>query len=609
MSVVGRVLRWRAIVPFTLVVAAVVVLWYLMADRVVERSVENFGAYLVGARVDVDQADLRLREGTVILRGLHVTNPDKPMTNLVQADEVVAMLAIRPLLEKKIVLDTVALRGMRFGTPREESGAIDNPSEASRQTRAAVNAWANSVRIPPLSLEGLTSAIDVARIAPDSLQTYQLALATLARSDSFRTAWTSRWTALDPRPRVDTARVLVERLRSLNPLQLGIAGATGLVTQSRTTLEALTSIERDLKALDSTTRAGVGELRTAWNSLEAARQADLAYARGLLRLPSLDAPDLSTSVFGASAVQWVEPVLYWVTMAERFVPPGLDPRRRPGPKRNRMAGTSVTFPRGSVYPKFLVRYGEADFALAGTGAAAGSYRAQITGLTTEPAVHGQPLELRAGREAGVSGPRAVAAFARLDHLQSPSRDTIAVSADGIGLPTLDLRMLGARLSLGTGLSSLVLSRTGREIDATWNWRSPGVSWERLAATPLSDTAPMGSREWAESLLWRTVQSVRDVQIGVRLTGTMPSPRISVQSNVGSALAASLRQEVGREIARAEARVRAEVDRLIQQQVTRAETALDGIAADVQQRVGLPLQEVTRAKTQLQEELRRLGRLP
>ena len=84
--------------------------------------------------------------------------------------EIVVDLRLGPLLAKKVFIDTLAVRSLRFNTPRETSGAIDEPSEASQAIRDQVDAWAERVAIPPFSLGGLGEAINVDAINPDSLR-------------------------------------------------------------------------------------------------------------------------------------------------------------------------------------------------------------------------------------------------------------------------------------------------------------------------------------------------------------------------------------------------------------------------------------------------------
>jgi hypothetical protein len=76
-----------------------------------------------------------------------------------------------------------------------------------------------------------------------------------------------------------------------------------------------------------------------------------------------------------------------------------------------------------------------------------------------------------------------------------------------------------------------------------------------------------------------VSGLRDVRIEVGLAGAVREPALSVRSNVGQAIAASLRRELGREVERVEREMRAQVDALVSDQVGRARRGV----ADLQRR--------------------------
>ncbi len=608
MSRVKQLLRLKAVAPLILILVLIGVVWTLMVDRMVERSIETLGTMLVGAQVDLAEADLRIREGSIVLRGLQVTNPDKPMTNLFSAEEIVAVLSLRPLLEKKVVIDTMAVRGVEFGTARATSGALEQPSEASEQMRGLVAEWADLVRVPPLSFDGLTSAMDIGTLSEDSLRSLRFARTTIDRAERFRDEWDGALASIEPGPHIDSARSLVRQLQDFNLFRLGPTGVANLAKSSLNALESLESIQSDLAALDSTTRVGVAELQASVQALDDARRADYAYARGLMRLPSLDAPDLSASIFGDVVIAWVRPVLYWAQVAERFIPPGLDPRNRPGANRARHPGTDVTFPGRSMYPSFLLRHGEIDLTLGGTGPAAGAYSAVVQGLTTEPTVYGRPTELRLGRTAGASGPDAISAYVILDHVTSPTSDSLVLDADGVTLPTFELVSVGARLALGEGRTRLSLSREGDRFTGAIGWEASSVAWERLGTPSATDLQPaIGSAAWAEGLLWRVVSGLERVRIDVQLGGTLADPTFGITSNVGDAIAGALQRELGREIERAEQRLRGEVDRLVNAQIDRARSTVRLLAEDVSQRIGIPLAELDEVEAELRREIER--RLP
>jgi uncharacterized protein (TIGR03545 family) len=606
----SKIFRWRAIVPLVLLVILLVVGWILLLDTLVERGVEKAATAIVGAKVDVEEADVQLDEGAVVLRGLQVTNPDQPMKNLFEAREIVANLRVGPLLEKKVVVETLAVRDVRFGTDRTESGAIDNPSPESRRLWREVNAWADQIRIPPFSLEGIGRAVvNVDAISPDSLATLAHARAAVALADSMRTTWEQRIQALDPRPQIDSAQALVVRLQNANPAQLGIQGVTQLVTTSRSTLENVTQLKDRIASLDDQVRDGVGDLRSYVQEFEATKDADLAYARRLLNIPSLDAPSVSPALFGETAVAWLKPVLYWVKAAEEYLPPGLDPRRRSGPKRARASGTTVQFPGRATYPKFLLEHGEAQLAIGGEGVAAGNYAALLQGLSSAPAMTG-PMRIFAERTEAAEGPRQLRLSALLDHGQQPIRDSVALFLAGVSLPSVDLGAFGGTLNLGTGTSDFSLARNGDQIAARLFWSSRSIQWERSAAeAAAAANAEIGSTAWAKDLLWRTLAGLNQVDVDMKLSGSLDRPAVSVSTNIAQAIAQSLRRALGEEIDRAEQRIRAEVDRLVADGVQRAQAAVSQLIAELPPEVAAFNTEIGQVEQLLQDEIGKLTRLP
>ena len=130
--------RLQGLIPLVLFLVLLVVAIWLLLDPLVKWGVEDVGTELVGAKVDLASADVHLFKGSVTLNGLQVTDPAHPMTNLVQAEQIVADVSLAPLLEKKLVLDTVAVRGVRFGTPRKTSGALAHPGPNTGAVARAV---------------------------------------------------------------------------------------------------------------------------------------------------------------------------------------------------------------------------------------------------------------------------------------------------------------------------------------------------------------------------------------------------------------------------------------------------------------------------------------
>lgn len=597
----SKVLRPPGLVVFGLFVLIVGIAYYLFADTLVERGVEATGESIVGARVELESVDLRPTEGSVRLTGLQVANPDAPMSNLVEAEDILVDLMLEPLLEKKVVVQSLVVTGVRFNTPRETSGALENPDPEAGQLWRDVNAWADQIELPELSFESLTGTVRTEAISMDSLRTVQYARQMIDRADSMRADWEGRLSALDPQPRIDSVRAVVERLEGFRPTPLNALQLPDLIRDGRGSLSNVTSLQSDIAALDDAVRDGLASLRVGPEVISNLRAEDLAYARSLLDIPSLEAPSISPALFGGTALAWLKPVLFWAETAERYLPPGLDPRNRPGPQRARAEGTTIEFPGRATYPKFLLQQGELGMEIGGTGLAAGSYTARLMNLASAPSLVGLPMEITLARRSGAQGPRGLSLSALLDHTTETIRDSVSAALDGISLPEIDLSRFGGRLNLGLGESTFSLRRTGRELDALLRWVSTDPGWTRTDGAT-EERPEIGTAAWARDLVWRTLTGVERVELEMGLTGSIDAPSISIRSNLGEAVAASLRRELGAQIAEAEARIRQEVESRIQPVVQDARDRVDGARSEVAEQVDARRREVEELRTRLEERI-------
>ncbi len=587
---------------------AVVVLWRLFLNAAIRRTVEIVGTEVVGARVDLASARFRLRTADLLLRGLQVSNPDAPMTNLVEVEEMVLDLNGRALLEKKAVIQTAAVRRVRFGTPRRTSGAIERPSpKTGLAARRAID-WANRIPVPELDLTSIAgTVVNLPAIDAESLRTPREARAIGTRADSMRTAWLAELRALDPQPAIDSARALAERLRTEDPRRIGPAGVAQHVARVGTLTRQLQQTRDRIQALQRSIAAGVDSTRGAVARLEQARAADYAFARSLVRIPSFAAPDISAALFGQMAKERLQPIIRWLNVAEEWTPPGLRPSRDRGPRRARMDGTTFRFPRTHEFPTFLVEHAEADLAIGGATVAAGAYVARLTGFTTEPGVYGRPMTVTARRASDV-GPRELSIAGTLDHRGAAPRDSLDAHVGGVSFPDLSIRAArGARLAFGASTVDLGFARSGAEINGFWRVRAPGATWTRSAdsVTAAGPAPRIGSEAWAEALVWRAMSGVRDVTIEARFRGLLTSPDLTLSTNVGAAVADAVRRELGAEIDRVERQVRGEVDRRVGAATAEARAKAAALETEVQQRAAAVQQQLDEARQQLEQRLREM----
>lgn len=606
-----RYIRWKALLPLTVLLVLIIGGGLLFLDPAVRRGVEFAGTKAVGAKVDLASADVRVLDGTVRFEGLAVTDPAKPMTNLFEAGDLVFDVGIRPALEKKVVIDTMAVRGLRFGTPRATSGALpqsDQPAdEGPSAIRRAVDEWRSQVKVPPISLTTLTQSVNVAAISAESLATLRAARGARAYADTARTQLLADLQALDPKPTIDSAEALATRLRTASLRTLGLPGVRQAVTDTRRTIRDLEQLNERLRTFEADVKGDAKGLQQRLEAIPAARAQDYAYARSLLQLPSFEVPTIGPQLFSDLYADKVGEVMYWVRMVERYVPPGLKRQTKPGPQRVRASGTTVLFPKETTYPSFLTRLAELSLAIGGEGAAAGEYEARAVGVTTQPAVYGAPTRFVVSRAEGRVGPRDVRITGSLDHRGEVVRDSVVARMAGVPLPSLPLKGLGATVALNDGVSELDLARTGDSLTGRWYWRSTNVAWTRDTLTQPRATAP--AMRLAEDALWGALTRLNTVELEARVSGTLQRPHLAIRTNLADAIAGALRAQLGEEVRRAEQQVRARVDQLVDARVAEARAEADRVRADLQARVDAEKARLETQKAALEARLRDLVRIP
>lgn len=596
-----KVFRLKAIIPLSILLALSIVVYLLLLDGMVRRGIEFVGSQITGARVDIEAVEARPLSGRIVIRGLQVADPGELMTNMVEMEELVADLRLAPLLQKKVMVDTMMIRGVRFGTPRTESGALPRKKQTTGEPARRMAAWVGNLPIPEFSFEGLSETVDISSLEADSLATVIAARGITAAADSFRNGWTAQVRALDVSAEIDTARALAGRLRGINLRSLNIRRINEIRNTLTSANDFMRTMQRKgdgLRDLRESVETGIRDLRRRVESLDDACDIDQDYARGLLRIPSIEAPDIGPALFGEMARERIQPVLNVLDTIEKHTPPGLDPRRRPGPKRLRMAGSSVHYPRRKSHPRFLLAYGEITLTL-GPEDRPEEYLLTVSGLNSDPEVYGRPTDFTFERVSGGAGDRVITASGVLDHTTSPSRDSIEVSLTGAGMGEVALGSLGGRLDLGIGEAGITLVRSGDDLDATMRWECPEVRWEST-----------GERSGVEAFVWQTLSSMRRVSVVATMSGTAQEQRFTVESNVAAELSRALRRQLGEEIERVEARVRSEVDRRIREYETAARAEVDAVIAGMTGHLSDLQKQFDEARSELEARLKSItDRLP
>jgi uncharacterized protein (TIGR03545 family) len=593
-----QIFRWKAIGPLLLVFLILILLVWVFAEPVARDTAEEASSQLLGTEVNVGKLDLIPRQASVDLRALQIADPFVLTRNLIEADEIRLKLNPAALAEKKLVIERLTLRGMKFGTTRKKPARRPSGDGFAPRVYQSVEQWSKQFDVPLLSLTPIDTIRQLA-LNPAQLTTIKEAQSLLTRTDSVRKGLEQGFQQLKIGPTLDSARALAQRLAATDPKKLGLDGTRQAIESVRETLKNVGEAKKQVEGLERNVRATVQTLEQGIRGLDQARQKDFAFAKSLLKLPSFSAPEIGGALFGKVSIDRFKQAAYWAELAQQYMPPGLLPRPQPGPQRLRASGSTIEFPKAKDFPRFLLQEGELDFSIGGTSSVQGAYTATVEGLTSTPALYGQPARITASRRAASSAVAAIDVAAVINHLTANTHDSVNARLQGIKLPSFDLPGLPLRLDPGTGSSNLIFSmrNAGAQLLGRWAIGSNAVTW-------LPDTTGRQLNE-IERLVVRVVSGLNDLQVVAELSGSIASPRFSVSSNLDKAIAQRLEEVVGEEVARAEKMVRAKVDSLVADKVEPVKRQVAAVQGQATGRIQAEKQRLDEVEKQLNAELKRL----
>ena len=585
-----RIIRWKAVIPLALFLLAVCGGWWLLADPLGRRAVIALGSKMTGAEVDLAAFHIHLLRGSVELDGLQVADASDLSKNTIEADQIVFDIDPAALFSKKVVIDRLALTGGRLGAIRATPAKpIPVAPRDTTSAPATAKAFATKVNVPVLQLTPVDS-IKALVVNPSQLKSLQAATALQVRSDSARKAVQAGYDSLQLQPVIDSSQALLQRMSKFNAGTAGIAGVQAAAKDLNAGLARIKAAEARVATLKDAAARNATALADGTQALDAARQQDYATARGLLKLPTISAADISSALFGRMVVDRFQKAVYWSSMAKRYMPAGMLPKKDTGPKRMRMAGTTVRFPEVGALPTFLLRNAQLGLSFGGNAGRDNAIQAVAQGITSDPALYGRPATFSGSGKVGGAVPMAIDLGGILDHTRALSFDSAGGRMSGIKLPSFALPGLPYSAAPGAGTATFTFALKGDQVAGQWTIEAPSVAWTR-------DNAG-GQGGAMDQMAGKLLQGVGTLTLKAALTGTLSSPQIAVSSNVGDALAKGVSAMIGQQVSQAEAKVRAQVD----QQVGAATAAAKAKAADATQQASKLVDD---AQAKLQDQQKQL----
>jgi len=376
---VRKWIRWWGIAVFILIVLFVFGIWYLLADQIIANNIEKTGEYIVGAKVEVGKADLTIIPLGVTLTNLKIANPNLPMQNLIEVDNIRFHLDGKYLFERKVIIKDMVIDGLKFNTEREKSGEIKgvNPLTVKRAVDDFI--------MPLLDLSKLKTFIEQEELQTiDGLNVVSKDIIRIEKE--WKSAFRMMPNLEDMREYRNRANVIFADIKT-NKI-------TGLITHARGIKRLKEEIERDINEIKINKKAMFIDI----DSLETKKNRALEYVdKDIAKLRDKYTPDIrgfknfSKYIFKDDVLRQIDEGLLWYNKLEplfNYVYKKLKDDYY-GSEPILFDGIDVQFPEHDPKPSFFIELAKLSFKQA-----TGNLSGEIKNFTAQHNISGLPTSIK-----------------------------------------------------------------------------------------------------------------------------------------------------------------------------------------------------------------------
>lgn len=542
---------WIAVVGFFIIIALI---WFVVVDWVVEIAIESQGTKAVGARVDVAGADLSLLPAGIEVRGLQVTDPDSPMSNALDIRRIYSDIELKPLIQRKVIIDNLRMEGIRLNTPRKTSGAVAGGKPAAGKQAAPLPPWLGNMcagqNITPFSIP---NAQDI--LSHEKLQSLELARQLSTRIDTAKAQWQQRLKDLPTRQELEAYRTRLNKVKAGGGLESLLGSASELKRLND-------DLRKDLSRLEKARaeyRTELQNLEKQSASLTKAPYEDVRRLKAKYAVSTEGLANLSRVLFGPSVCRWWKNGYQWYARLK----PYLD--GRPKAETQSPEESAKPAPKKGDMPDFLIRKLHVD-ALLETG----HFTGEATDITSDPAIWGKPLAFKfLGRQ--MQRIKGINMDGVLNFMQPGNpRHHVKLLVQKFGLDHLELG----------DPDNLPLSITKALADISMNLDLAGPKLDALAKARLEDVQ-MAVEKAAGSEMTRAladaVASVTHFALTAIVKGSDPDYSTRIESDLDPLLRKAMGQVIATATSKLESQLQAAVAEKTQGPLKDAQNRLGGLA--------------------------------
>ncbi|MDH5182633.1 MAG: TIGR03545 family protein [Gammaproteobacteria bacterium] len=571
-------IRWKGVIPFVLITTGLALFFLLFVDSVVKNIIDSTGSEMIGAKVETKNVDVHLSPLGITVDGLQVTNPQQPMSNAIEIEQIRFGLAGDKLLMGQVIIEQMDVEHVRFDTPRNKSGAIAKPTPAppkpaGKPAKDSVDRGAPSpsvstteaekkddgMKMPSLDLPDINTILN-----SEPLQTQKQADAISASITRTEQDWNALQQSLpdDARKKSYEQRVAsLEKTKQDDIAQL---------TQALKTLQSLKSdLNTDIGVINHARKQAQLSLNKLDTDYKALLKAPGEDKQRLLNKYTPDAQgvgNLSQLLFGNEANGYLQQGLHWYKKLAPMLTG--DEEEEEAEEAERLTGRDIRFRENNPTPDFLIRRIHTS-----VQTTQGDFEGQILDVTHQPEIIRRPVSfVFSGQQ--MRGMDSLHIQGKLDHIDKKN------TLDEVDMDLTRYKVARHSLSNDPNLQLVIdsaLSNTRMRVKRR-NGRLNGDMNIHISDIQYDNRA--GGGEFQQVLV-TAFNNVHDFNIDTYLSGSLEKPGLRIRSDLDQRLNKQVSAAFNRRIDKYKQELNSRIEAATEKQIAPVRASVEKLRTDIE----------------------------
>lgn len=562
-------IRWKGLIPFVVIVTTVAVFFIFFIDTFIKWSIESTGTKVVGAKVELGSADFSFSPLGVRLKSLQVTNPDKPMENIIDIGDIRFNMNGELLLLRKLIIKEMVVDNIQLNTERKTSGAIK--VEKKPKTETASSSATQGFSIPGVAKPDIDKIL-----SRETLKTPALAKEFEANLDKSKQQWSNISKQLPDQKRLDSHEQRFNKIKNTN---------TKDITQIAIALKELKTLKQDINSdinqIDQTKKQVSTDFKQLNSQLKALKNSPSEEYHRLLNKYSLTETgvgNISHLVFGDKAKEITRIAIDWYKKLEPYLE-HINLEDEEEAKQQRSKGINVRFHEKNPTPDFLIKTIRATVNLP-----QGAFKGTILDVASEQQITGKPTTLKFSGTEMANG-MSLLLTGSFNRMKTIPVDTLNFKMRNYQLDNhklVDSNDMRIVLKKARSDTIVIAGREGKQLRANGTVHVHSIAYNNTASG--NDMA---------RLFLGAINKTRDFKINGKISGTLDDYSTRISSDIDDRIKGNMKAQFKQETAKFKQELKTKLEKSVKAPIEQAEKKYNGFKQSVEKDIADKKQQLDR----------------